>query len=70
MDKDGLTVVCAWCDCTVREGGSIVSHGICADCATGFISRMSIDYLRMIADADGMVSLFSGHRLDINALGG
>lgn len=70
MEKDYLTVVCAWCDCTVREGGDTISHGICADCAVGFMSRLPLDYLRMIADADGKVALFSGHRLDINALGG
>ena len=28
-----FTLVCAWCQRTIRGGGSEVSHGICPDCA-------------------------------------
>ena len=30
--KDGLTVECAWCGKTLREGTGKVSYGMCPDC--------------------------------------
>jgi hypothetical protein len=62
-----LEVVCAWCTApvsTVASSGR-VSHGICVDCAVAFLKKLPKDYLATIAEPDGTVSLFSGHRLDV-----
>lgn len=29
-------LVCAWCTCTIRDGGDPVSHGICEKCGKEF----------------------------------
>jgi len=60
MGQDGLMVICAWCDAVVQLGGSRISHGICANCAVSFLSRLPVEYLRSIAEPDGTVTLFSG----------
>jgi len=67
MGHEGLTVVCAWCETTVRAGGVQVSHGICTTCAVGFLNTLPADYLRSIADPDGTVTLFSGVKFAVGA---
>lgn len=65
MAEDQLTVVCAWCTAVVRQGTARVSHGICVECAMTFLARLPAEYLSSIADADGKVTLFSGHQLSV-----
>lgn len=36
METLAPTVVCAWCDRLLREGGHGVSHGMCEPCAEKF----------------------------------
>lgn len=61
--EGGLAVVCAWCGVPVRgQAGEVISHGICPDCACLFLRRLPAAYLASIADGDGSVTLFSGHR--------
>ena len=60
-----MNVVCAWCTAAISGQGEQVSHGICVQCALHFLKRLPREYLSSIADEDGTVSLFSGHRLDI-----
>ena len=67
MTSEQLTVVCAWCATVVREGGDQISHGICAPCAMDFLTRLPPEFLRSVADTDGTVSLFSGHRFALQA---
>lgn len=69
MDRDALTIVCAWCACIVREGGPRESHGICVACAMRFLNLLPRPYLESIADPDGMVTLFSGVQLPVAAAG-
>ncbi|HNM78244.1 MAG TPA: hypothetical protein PKI89_07770 [Tepidiformaceae bacterium] len=66
MTED-VTVVCAWCNERVSGTGPLISHGICVSCAESFIARLPREYLRSIAEPDGTVTLFSGHRLVIPA---
>jgi len=65
-----LRVICAWCSTTVAGDASPgkTSHGICLRCAEGFIKRLPAAYLASIADADGTVTLFSGHRFTVAKL--
>jgi hypothetical protein len=62
MDFEPLTVVCAWCAAVVHTGGERVSHGICVDCASGFLAKLPAEYLSTIAEPDGTVTLFGGHK--------
>lgn len=32
FEANRLTVICAWCQKTLSQGGPIVSHGICDQC--------------------------------------
>lgn len=67
---DNPAVVRAWCTVLVRAGDgstNLVSHGICVDCALTFLKRLPPAYLATVADADGTVSLFSGHRFQVTA---
>lgn len=57
-----MKVICAWCDKVVSEGGGTVSHGICPECALQMLRKLPAHYLASIADADGTVTLFSGHK--------
>lgn len=57
--------VCAWCTAPVLASPERVSHGICVGCAMTFLKKLPRDYLESIAEPDGTVSLFSGHRLDV-----
>jgi hypothetical protein len=65
MGHEGLTVICAWCETTVRAGGEQVSHGICATCAVNFLQTLPAAYLRSIAEPDGTVTLFSGVKFSV-----
>jgi hypothetical protein len=67
VESDALTIVCAWCACTVRKGGPRLSHGICLTCAMRFLNLLPRPYLESIADQDGMVTLFSGVQLPVAA---
>jgi hypothetical protein len=69
MAREQLTIVCAWCGTTVERGGEQVSHGICVDCAMSFLARLPAEYLQSVADPDGTVTLFSGHKLPIEGHG-
>ncbi len=69
MVDNELTVVCAWCTAVVQQGTARVSHGICVDCAMTFLSRLPDEYLSSIADSDGKVTLFSGHKLSVRGTG-
>ncbi|HMO54458.1 MAG TPA: hypothetical protein PJ994_08145 [Tepidiformaceae bacterium] len=63
-----LRVICAWCSTTLSEppdASERTSHGVCVSCAEGFLKRLPIDYLQSIADPDGTVTLFSGHRFAV-----
>ncbi|MGE0601531.1 MAG: hypothetical protein AB7J35_18960 [Dehalococcoidia bacterium] len=60
-----VSVVCAWCSAPQSSDGEQVSHGICVACAMEFLKKLPREYLQSIADPDGTVALFSGHRLDI-----
>lgn len=62
-----VAVVCAWCSTPVRESGTSVSHGICVECAMGFLKKLPREYLQSIAEPDGTVTLFSGHKLELGA---
>ncbi len=62
-----VSVVCAWCTTVVSDGGGSVSHGICVACAKNFLKKLPREYLQTIAEPDGTVTLFSGHKLDIAA---
>jgi hypothetical protein len=69
MGELELRVICAWCSTPLHgrgpgTGGG-TSHGICVTCAEGFIKRLPAAYLSSIADADGTVTLFSGHRFHV-----
>ncbi len=61
-----MTVVCAWCGALIAPGGEQLSHGICVSCATDFMSRLPRAFLESVADPDGTVTLFSGHKLPID----
>lgn len=37
---DEITMLCAWCGVTLRQGGSTVSHGICRDCAPTLLEKI------------------------------
>jgi hypothetical protein len=65
MQGENPPVVCAWCNASVFGSRSAenVSHGICVPCAVGFLKRLPPEYLRSIAEADGTVTLFPGHRV-------
>jgi hypothetical protein len=63
--SDGERVVCAWCTVPSPAVGSDERLGICVQCALGFLKRLPRAYLESIAEPDGTVTLFSGHRLDI-----
>ena len=67
MDREALTIVCAWCAEVVREGGPRQSHGICVACAMRFLNLLPRNYLESIADPDGRVALFSGVQLPVGA---
>jgi hypothetical protein len=67
VDPEPLTVICAWCNCTVRSGGSSVSHGICVACAMRFLDLLPRHYLESIADRDGRVAVFNGVQLPVGA---
>lgn len=71
MEDEGTAVVCAWCNVAVSgaPAGARVSHGICVPCAIGFLKRLPPEYLRSIAEPDGTVTLFSGHRFEVPAAG-
>jgi len=69
MGHEGLTVICAWCEATVRAGGWQISHGICTNCAVSFLKTLPADYLRSIAESDGTVTLFSGVKFAVGAAG-
>lgn len=60
-----VAVICAWCNAPVSGTGTRVSHGICLDCAMGFLKKLPREYLQSIAEPDGTVTLFSGVKLDI-----
>lgn len=60
-----MSVVCAWCGETVSGEGTRVSHGICPDCAIGFLKKLPPEYLATIAEPDGTVTLFSGHKFKL-----
>ena len=62
---ESLRTVCAWCTTPVPGNSDRVSHGICIDCALAFLSKLPREYLASIADPDGTVTLFSGHKLDL-----
>jgi|GEM_PF-5320464 len=62
---EGERAVCAWCTGPSRSAGESQRLGICVDCALGFLRRLPRAYLESIAEPDGTVTLFSGHRLDI-----
>lgn len=62
-----VAVVCAWCTSPVSGAGSRISHGICVDCAMGFLKKLPREYLQSIAEPDGTVTLFSGHKLQVPA---
>lgn len=68
MAEAPMSVVCAWCSTTVtgEPGEGKTSHGICVRCAEGFIKRLPPAYLASIADPDGTVTLFSGHRFTVD----
>lgn len=67
MGEAQLPVICAWCSARVsgENQTGTVSHGICPDCALTFLKRLPEAYLRSIAEPDGTVSLFSGHRFSV-----
>ena len=65
MTQEQPSIVCAWCCTTVERRGEQISHGICVDCAMGLLARLPAEYLKSIANPDGTVSLFSGHKLPI-----
>jgi hypothetical protein len=69
MQGENPSVVCAWCNVSVSRSRSSesVSHGICVPCAIGFLKRLPPEYLRSIAEPDGTVTLFSGHRFELPA---
>lgn len=60
-----MRVICAWCQGVVNESSEAVSHGICPECAMKMLARLPAHYLASIADADGTVTLFSGHKLPV-----
>ena len=62
-----VSIVCAWCSAPQTSPGEQVSHGICVACAMDFLKKLPREYLQSIAEPDGTVSLFSGHRLDIES---
>ena len=62
---DAVSVVCAWCTAPVSGSGGPVSHGICVACAMDFLKKLPREYLQTIAEPDGTVTLFSGHKLDV-----
>lgn len=64
MGKD-MDVVCAWCATVADHAGGAVSHGICPACAMKMLARLPQEYLAQIADPDGTVSLFSGHKFQV-----
>lgn len=70
MADASMRVICAWCSTVVsgdsERGEGKTSHGICLACAEGFIKRLPVAYLASIADADGTVTLFSGHRFRVD----
>lgn len=62
---ESVSVVCAWCSAPQSGEGERVSHGICVNCAVDFLKKLPKEYLATIAEPDGTVALFSGHKLDI-----
>lgn len=52
MDFEPLTVVCAWCAAVVQAGGARVSHGICLECAAGFIAKLRAEHLVATPETD------------------
>jgi hypothetical protein len=64
MQGENHSVVCAWCNASVFGSRSAehAAHGICVPCAVGFLKRLPPEYLRSVAEPDGAVTLFSGHR--------
>ncbi|GMV84433.1 MAG: hypothetical protein AMXMBFR80_02910 [Dehalococcoidia bacterium] len=67
MERRASAVLCAWCGALASGAlpAEYISHGICADCAIGFLRRLPPAYLRSIAEPDGAVTLLSGHRLPL-----
>lgn len=66
MDGGPITVICAWCGVLVQEGNENISHGICVPCAMHFLASLPQEYLRSVAEPDGTVTLFSGHRFPLD----
>jgi len=62
---EDIPVVCAWCTTPVPGRDGPVSHGICVACALKFLKTLPREYLASIAEPDGTVTLFSGHRFDV-----
>ena len=60
-----INIVCAWCAGPAACVEGAVSHGICVECALAMLRKLPKAYLASIAEPDGTVTLFSGHRLDI-----
>ena len=70
MPEAAMRVICAWCSTVVASepADAKTSHGICPRCAEGFVKRLPAAYLASIADPDGTVTLFSGHRFQVAEL--
>lgn len=60
-----VSVVCAWCPTAASGSDGRVSHGICVACAMEFLKKLPREYLQTIAEPDGTVTLFSGHKFAI-----
>lgn len=63
-----VTVICAWCEAVVTPGSDQVSHGICTACARDFIARLPRSFLESVAEPDGTVTLFTGHKLSLDTI--
>jgi len=50
------------CRCAMRRSRAAWLHGCCA---VGVLKHLPPEYLRSIAEPDGAVALFSGHRIEL-----
>lgn len=46
IEKDAITVVCAWCGREMQHGGKVVSHGICPACTQKLLRTVPVDWRR------------------------
>ncbi len=35
-----ITVICAWCERVLSQGGKLISHGICPACAAEYLAQL------------------------------